>query len=139
MNAVAHTPDPLAWVDGHLGAMRLVTQERARQVARYGLNRDLADGTGPDACWAEPVIDVAQSAYSGGFDNTDVQKILRGDYEHHEHQHGAPTWMHLVREEVAEAFQESDPERLEEELVQVAALCVSWIETLHSRKGAVNG
>ena len=41
--------------------------------------------------------------------------------------------MHLVREEVAEAFAESDPARLREELIQVAALAVSWVEKIDAR------
>jgi hypothetical protein len=35
-----------------------------------------------------------------------------------------------VREEVAEAFQEADGPALVDELIQVAALCVSWVERL---------
>jgi hypothetical protein len=40
----------------------------------------------------------------------------------------------LVREEVAEVFQETDPVKLREELVQVAALAVSWIEKIDARQ-----
>lgn len=97
---------------------------RHEQVRRYGHNEDLDDGTGPDSQWLVPVtFDTAET----------IQVELRAEYEDHEERTGSPTWMHLVREEVAEAFQEDDPVRLREELLQVAALAVSWIETLDRR------
>lgn len=101
-----------------------VAAERSRQVARYGHNDDLQDGTGPRTAWLLPV--AAHPA-------TEIEQIFRGDYEDYEEETGKPTWAHLVREEIAEAFQEADPERLREELIQVAALAVSWVETLDAR------
>ena len=100
-----------------------VAAERKRQFARYGSNSDLEDGTGPDAQWLQPL---------SIFRADDVKEAFREDYGYY-HSQGRVTWMHLVREEVAESFQESDPKRLREELVQVAALAVSWIETLDAR------
>ena len=41
--------------------------------------------------------------------------------------------MHLLREEIAEVFVESDADRLREELIQVAALAVSWVEKIDAR------
>ena len=102
-------------------ALAEVEAERLRQFARYGTNEGLADGTGPGVRWA-----LTEEA-------ADVEHEFRLDYESHERQHGAPTWMHLVREEVAEAFLETDPARLRAELIQVAALCVSWVEKLDTR------
>ena len=95
---------------------------RAVQRERYGSNDDLPDGTGPYVRWLSPLNLLTA---------TGVEARLRQEYE----SHGmvAPSWMHLVREEVAEAFQETDPVRLREELIQVAALCVSWVETLDAR------
>lgn len=104
--------------------LQAVRAERARQVARYGRNTALEDGSGPATRWLLPY--TTDSA-------ADVEQTLRADYEDYEEDAGAPTWVHLVREEVAEAFAETDPQRLEEELVQVAALCVSWVETLRRR------
>ena len=101
-----------------------VIAERARQFSRYGSNDDLPDGSGPETRWLGPYS--ADSAEV-------VERTLRNDYEEFEEEVGKPTWVHLIREEVAEAFAESDPERLREELIQVAALCVSWVETLDTR------
>lgn len=98
-----------------------VFRERQAQEARYGTeNLTTQSGTGPETRWLCPFTVAPADA---------IQKWLRRDYEKHEVD--APvTWMHLVREEIAEAFQEEDPERLAEELIQVAALCVSWVERL---------
>jgi hypothetical protein len=98
-----------------------VAAHRREQDARYGhINPTLEDGTGPDVQWLLPLAFARATV---------AEKMLRGEYDSHER----PTWMHLVREEVAEAFQESDPARLREELIQVAALCVSWVEQIDAR------
>ena len=99
-----------------------VERERKMQFAKYGTNEDLEDGTGGQ--WAWP---VSASSANG------LEERFRVDYDKHEARHGRPTWMHLVREEVAEAFQETTAERLREELIQVAALCVSWVEKIDTR------
>jgi hypothetical protein len=100
----------------------LVLTERREQEARYGRgNEVLLDGTHQYARWLLPFTSDAAGQ---------IQEKLRSDYEAFEEENWGPTWMHLVREEVAEAFQESDHERLAAELVQVAALCVSWVERL---------
>lgn len=101
-----------------------VFEERVRQEERYGgVNDLLEDGTGPDVHWLGEFLDVPA---------TQIEAILREDYGKRE-ELDLPTWMHLVREEVAEAFMESDPDRLAEELLQVAALCVSWVERIRKR------
>ena len=48
----------------------------------------------------------------------------------------APTFSAILREEVGEALQEIDPVGLREELVQVAAVAVQWIEAIDRRGGA---
>lgn len=94
-----------------------VREERAQQFARYGLNDDLEYGTGPQAAWLAPVTNLGAA---------DIERLFRSEY----YTHDKPTWAHLIREELAEAFKEDDPARLREELVQVAALAVSCIEKL---------
>ena len=101
-----------------------VRAHRAEQRARYGDNADLLDGTGPDVRW----LDTFPS-FSSRSTAELIEVRLRQEYD----SQPKPDWMRLVREEVAEAFMESDPVRLREELVQVAALCVSWMETLDAR------
>jgi hypothetical protein len=111
------------WQIATIAVLEEVFEERCRQVARYGMNEKLYDGTGPDVRWIPGDISPAG----------EIEAIFRVDYESFEKETGAPTWLHLVREEIAEAFMESDPVLLEGELVQVAALCTSWIERLRER------
>ena len=101
-----------------------VSVERAKQRARYGSNDDLEWGTGPETRWLIPFTYEPATA---------VERILRADYEEYEEATGKPTWVHLLREELAEAFAETDPIRLREELIQVAALAVSWAEKIDAR------
>ena len=105
-----------------------VQAERARQFAEYGTNEDLADGTGEHIRWALPVSDKRAGV---------IEEHFRWDYETYEKTQGTVTWMHLVREELAEAFAETDPAKLRAEVLQVAALCVSWVEKLDSRPKTV--
>lgn len=60
----------------------------------------------------------------------EVERTLRTDYEKFEARNGHPTWMHLIREEVAELFDTNTVEDAIDEAVQVAALCVSLVEHL---------
>jgi hypothetical protein len=46
---------------------------------------------------------------------------------------GTLTFRDILWEEVLEAFAESDPERLREELIQCAAVCVAWVEAIDRR------
>jgi hypothetical protein len=48
------------------------------------------------------------------------------------HASGVVTWWHVLREEIYEAFAESNPAKLRAELVQVAAMAIRWIEDLES-------
>lgn len=116
---------PLARTDGVLDQVR---EERSRQVARYGDNADLEGGTGSHAHWLSPFTRMG-ARY--------VERVFRGDYEKYEALAGKPTWMHLIREEVAEAFlEEFGSDRQREELIQVAALCVSMVEKIDAKKEA---
>lgn len=46
---------------------------------------------------------------------------------------GTMSWRHVLAEEVAEAFAESDVVRLRAELIQVAAVAVNWAEHIDRR------
>ena len=120
----AGTPVP-AWLNGSLHVLQDVLAERTRQVARYGFNEDLEDGTGPATRWLGPFT---------GLSAADIERDLRADYEDWEDTEGKPTWVHLLREELAEAFMEDDPAKLYAEVIQVAALAVSWCERMRSRE-----
>lgn len=113
------------WQIKTIAVLEKVFEERVRQVARYGHNEELEDGTGPDVEWIQPFSWARAS---------NIQQGFREGYEAYEIDPnnpvpGKPTWMHLVREEIAEAFELAgdDPEFVTE-ILQVAALCVSWAE-----------
>lgn len=98
-----------------------VAAERAEQIARYGLNDDLEYGTGPDVPWLTPfTVEGAR----------DVELAFRDDYEFREARTGKPTWMDLLREELAEVACETDRTRMRAEAIQVAALAVSLCERI---------
>jgi len=44
------------------------------------------------------------------------------------------TWLEILDEEFAEALAEKDQGRLREELIQVAAVAVAWVECIDRRK-----
>jgi hypothetical protein len=44
------------------------------------------------------------------------------------------TWRHILAEEVAEAFAESDPDLLKSELIQVIAVAKQWIMAIERRR-----
>lgn len=104
-------------------ALEEVHAECVQQEARYGADNATAlDGTGPDVCWLQPVSYVPADA---------IESDFRRDYESRT---GSITWMHLVREEIAESFKESAPDRLSAELIQVAALCTNWVAHIKARQ-----
>lgn len=108
--------------------LNLVREERARQVRLYGTNDDLLlgfGGTMPGHPWLTPFSEM---------DPIMVESAFRSDYERYEEAYGKPTWMHLIREEVAELFATRNRFCAMEEAVQVAALCTSLVE--HLRRDA---
>lgn len=90
-----------------------IDAERQRQLVKFG-EQHHPDGTGqyPETVDADVARMACQGAAEGGYLD----------------------WLHILREEVAEAFAESDPAKLRAELVQVAAVCAAWIADLDSRE-----
>lgn len=102
-----------------MSALEEVAAERARQDVKWG-QQNHPDGTGVEAevvplwmaedfaDWAKATTDAAASA-------------------------GNVTWRDILLEEVAEAFAESDVDRLRTELIQVAAVATQWVEAIDRR------
>lgn len=90
-----------------------VEDEQYRQIAKWGVQHH-PDGT--SAAYAVP-RDAARNTC---------------DRATHE---GRLTWRHILKEEVMEAFAETDPGELRTELVQVAAVALSWVNDIDSREG----
>lgn len=109
--------------------LALVREERAAQIERYGNNDRNLLGFGSTLSaypWLLPYSDANSS---------DIEAAFRRDYEEYEEAHGEPTWMHLIREEVAELFSARTRDSVIMEAVQVAALCVSLVEHMHRSEG----
>lgn len=112
--------------------LAMIRQERSRQIGLYGHNDDIALGFGgsvSDHPWLSPIV-------SWGSDS--IERLFRRDYVRYEGNHGRPTWMHLIREEVAELFAATDRSEMTVEAVQVAALCVSLVEHLIAEEEVAN-
>jgi hypothetical protein len=91
-----------------LGITHEVVGECINQMDKHGVE-DLPNGTG---------------GYFGG-----KAAIYRG-YTEEAVRLRSLTWRHILLEEVYEALAEEDPERLRTELLQVAAVCASWIASI---------
>ncbi|MFE7097004.1 hypothetical protein [Streptomyces erythrochromogenes] len=94
--------------------------ERGRQLARFG-DQHHPDGTGPrTASWGQ-LVHADEAAAEAR--NRCQRAAERGEL----------TWRHVLNEEVAEAFAESDPAKLRAELIQIAAVCAAWVSALDRR------
>lgn len=106
-----------------------VAAERVRQEAKWG-EQNHPDGTGAawEFCsgqhegWAQEAADDARRRCQEASERT------WGD-----------TYALILNEEVAEAFAEEDPTKLREELLQVAAVAVAWVEKLDREAEAMYG
>lgn len=89
-----------------------VDEERQRQIKLFGL-QPLPDGTGrPEQVEA---ADIARRNCNDAFDT------------------GEGTHAYVMIEEACEVLAESDPVKLKEELIQLAAVCAKWIWDIDSR------
>jgi hypothetical protein len=109
--------------------LHLIREERSRQIQQYGSNDNLLLGFGSSVS-AYPWLLPYSDAESGK-----IEAAFRADYEQYENSHGQPTWMHLIREEVAELFAARHAPHAVSEAIQVAALCVSLVENLLESQG----
>ena len=85
-----------------------IAAERVRQIDKWGEERDLPDGT----------------KFPG---SRDMAVAFREDCQSR-FDKNIGTWSDILLEEVYEALDESDWHKLRAELIQVAAVCVAWIE-----------
>lgn len=102
-----------------------IADERERQVAKWG-EQHHEDGTGPD---------VQHPLHTWAYTWSALSQVMRTRCVYAAKVSDA-NWEHILTEEYAEAMAESDPVKLREELVQLAAVCVAWCEDIDSRGGA---
>jgi hypothetical protein len=99
--------------DHMLTVLAEIAAERSAQDTKWG-EQNHPDGTGP--------TDDARRAA--------LEAKIRTDRAADE---GRCTWALILLEEVFEALAEHDPARLRAELVQVAAVAVSWVQAIDRR------
>lgn len=90
-----------------------IADERERQVEKFGDQSHHPDGTGH--AFRQWRADNARVTCDMAF------------------RQGAGTWALILEEEFCKAMAESDPARLREELVQVAAVATAWVEAIDGR------
>jgi hypothetical protein len=106
---------------GELVALSHISHERRMQDAKWGpieKHVGVPDGTGNVAA---------------------VLAWTRAEVAKHSAETDSSTccWKHVVEEECAEVFAETDPQKLRAELVQLGACCVKWIEALDLRANLI--
>lgn len=97
--------------------LEALSKERARQEAKFP-GQTCPDGTGHrDEREAGGIISAksARSLCDQAFSD------------------GGGSWAHILIEEVAEALEETAPGPLRKELVEVAAVCLRWIDSIDGR------
>jgi hypothetical protein len=94
-------------------ALADVVAERQRQEAKWG-RQNHRNGTG----------------FPGSENDA---KFWRANCDQR-HRNGTGTWLDILLEEVYEAAAEDDPQKLRAELIQVAAVAVSWAEAIDRRQ-----
>lgn len=123
-----------AKTEGRLRPIGDVMKERNRQDEKWG-EQHHPDGTGPGATlfgrtfsgMARDLKAINDERASHGVEwDTRAGRLVPS----------VPLWSLILLEEVYEALESDDPAHLREELVQVAAVAVNWIEDIDSREGA---
>ena len=97
-------------IDAFDEIFREIRQERHRQVAKFGEQLDVPDGTGSGHDHA--LADLAR---------TDCERAFK---------QGRGSYRDILHEEVYEALAESDKTKLRAELLQVATVAIAWIAKL---------
>jgi hypothetical protein len=124
--------------DTDLRIARLVLDERQRQDARWGEPKDLPNGTGPDKLILAD-LPYAKTPYPlpehlGKWTATELADSAKANCDIATEQ-GKVTYADILIEEHFEALAESDPEKLFDELVQVAAVAQKWCRALIEHQG----
>lgn len=104
--------------------------ERARQFRLHGNNLENESGTGPEVQWAAPLAGFTGAGASR------LEGALRIAYNKTYETSDHVTWLQILLEEFSEVAKESDPEKLRTELIQVAAVAVSWAEKIRDPESA---
>lgn len=101
-------------------ALLEVADERERQNVKWG-EQNHPNGTGP----AKLPMPYGSGSWSAAVAAQNLTLLTNCAA-----QVGQCTWLHILREEVFEAFAEDNAAKLRAELIQVAAVAVQWVEAI---------
>lgn len=111
-----------------------IWRERRRQFDKHGDQDHLPDGTGPEQWLELGSLPMWSEQYRADFgDLAEWAKARTKAASQNEGGDGSITFEHILTEEWAEAIAESDTGRLRAELIQVAAVCVQWVQAIDRR------
>lgn len=102
-------------------AIEAALRERVRQLAKWG------DQSHPCVPWE---IEPAR-AWDERMVAEQMERAAKADCER-EFKAGRGTWWHIANEELAEVLA-APPEKRREELVQLTAVCLAWLEDLDNK------
>lgn len=112
-------------------ALAAVARERTEQTAKWGEQHHL-DGTGETVNVLERIGDFTADALAFVPANQ-LAAAARAACQSNGSPQSPDTWTAILLEEVFEALAEDDPVRLRQEVVQVAAVAVQWVEEIDRR------
>lgn len=111
-------------VTARIDVINDVLAEREKQDAKWG-EQNHPNGTGPNKL----PMPYNSGSWSASFAAEQLTIMTNAAAES-----GYVTFLHILREEVFEAFAEDDPAKLRAELIQVAAVAVQWAEAIDRGK-----
>lgn len=118
--------------DPDLRIARLVLDERQRQDARWGGPKDLPNGTGVESL---PLAFLQPVEGGGIYCAADELRDWAREHTDNATHLGRVTYADILNEEWLEAHAEDDPEKLFDELIQVAAVAQKWCRALIEHQG----
>ena len=104
-----------------------IDAERDRQDKKWG-EQNHPDGTGIN--WVNQITPAFGWKDNASEHTADLAKLLTNRAA----RMGKGTWLNILLEEVAEAFAETDTDKLRSELIQVAAVAAQWVEAIDRRQ-----
>lgn len=110
-------------------AFRLAATEVLRQDRKWGPQTH-PDGTGH---YTTPLAGYPANAAAAGLRVIAQQQTEDAFAPATDTTRSTGTWRHILLEEVFEALAEEDPEKLQQELIQVAAVALQWAGAIDRR------
>lgn len=120
IKVINSTAQPHTCKEPASAVLKEVAAERERQNAKWG-EQNHPNGTGP----AKLPMPYGSGSWSAAVAAERLTLLTNCAA-----QIGQVTYLHILREEVFEAFAEEDPAKLRAELIQVAAVAVQWVQKI---------